>query len=268
MDREWREDAEQHETPHERHPDVGVGRRSEPQRAHRVDHGRERVGLRELPQAVGHRLRGDERRGRERQREDRGEADRVRRLRRRREQADEREDPRERVAEQQQQEDSEHDLADRRVLEVEPADDPDDQQHGQRQAVEQDVRQRPPGQHRGARHRQRAEAVDQALLDILGEPERGHEPAEGDRLDDDAGDQEVDVIEARRHDRAAEDVDEQQHEHHRLHRVGDQQVGLARDPLEVAARQDDRVRDRVGEAHAATSSASAASSAAWPVVQE
>ena len=30
----------------------------------------------------------------------------------------------------------------------------------------------------GARHRQRAEAVDQALLQVLGEPERGDEAAE------------------------------------------------------------------------------------------
>ena len=52
-----------------------------------------------------------------------------------------------------------------------------------------------PVEHRRARHRQRAEAVDQALLDVLGEPERGHEAAERDRLDDDARHQEVDVVE-------------------------------------------------------------------------
>ena len=34
---------------------------AEPQRAHGVDHGRERIGVRELPQPVGHRLRRDER---------------------------------------------------------------------------------------------------------------------------------------------------------------------------------------------------------------
>ena len=78
-----------------------------------------------------------------------------------------------------------------------------------------------PGEHRRARHRQRAEAVDQALVEVLVEPERRDEAAEGDVLDDDPGDQEVDVGVARRGDRAAEDVDEEQHEHHRLHREGD-----------------------------------------------
>ena len=134
----------------------------------------------------------------------------------------------------------------------------------EREAVEQDVGERPPGEHRGARHRQRAEAVDQALLHVLGEPERGDEPAERDRLDDDARHQEVDVVEARRLDRAAEDVHEQQHEHHRLDRVRDQQVGLARDPLEVAAREHQRVGDRVGELMPPPPPRPA-SSAAWPV---
>ena len=98
--------------PHERHPDVAVGRRPEPQRAHGVDHGRERVRVRRTARRPsGIDSAGHEGRRRERQREDRREADRVRRLRRRREQADEREDPRERVAEQQQQEDPEQDLA-------------------------------------------------------------------------------------------------------------------------------------------------------------
>src|SRR4029079_5635243 len=128
---------------------------------------------------------------------------------------------------------------------------------------------RAPEEDRPARHRQRAEAVDQPLLDVLGQAERGDEPAEGDRLDDDPRHQEVDVLEARGLDRAAEDEHEQQHEHDGLDRVGDQEVGLARDPGQVALGQDERVggghRKR---AHAATSSvgwASGSSSAAWPV---
>ena len=86
----------------------------------------------------------------------------------------------------------------------------------------------------GARHRQRAEAVDQALVEVLVEPERRDEPAEGDVLDDDPRDQEVDVGVARRADRAAEDVDEQQHEHDRLHGEREQQVGGPRQAHEVA----------------------------------
>ena len=125
------------------------------------------------------------------------------------------------------------------------------QQHAQRQAVERDVGAGAPEQHGGARHRQRAEAVDQALLDVLGQPEGGDEPAERDRLDDDARHQEVHVVERPRVDRAAEHVDEQQREHDRLDRVGDQQVGLARDALQVAPGEHQRVGSRYRErAHA------------------
>ena len=81
---------------------------------------------------------------------------------------------------------------------------------------------------RRARHRQRAEAVDQAFLEVLGEAERRDEAAERHRLHDDPRHQEVDVVVARRLDRAAEDVDEEQHEHDRLDREAEQQVGLAR----------------------------------------
>ena len=64
---------------------------------------------------------------------------------------------------------------------------------------------------------------------VLGEAERRDEAAEDHRLDDDPGNQKVDVVERARVDRAAEDVDEQQHEHDRLDREADQQVGLTRD---------------------------------------
>ena len=50
-----REDRDQHEAPHERHPHVGVGGGSDPERARRVGPGREGVRLRELTQPVGHR---------------------------------------------------------------------------------------------------------------------------------------------------------------------------------------------------------------------
>ena len=62
------------------------------------------------------------------------------------------------------------------------------------------------------------------------------------------GHQEVDVVERAAVDRPAEHVDEQQREHHGLDRVGDQQVGLARDPLEVAAREHRRCPTRTGRA--------------------
>jgi high-affinity iron transporter len=75
-----REDGDQHHAPDERHPDVAVRGRVQPERAQGVGPGGERVGLGELTQPVGHRLGGDEHRGREGEREQSREADRVRRL--------------------------------------------------------------------------------------------------------------------------------------------------------------------------------------------
>jgi high-affinity iron transporter len=75
-----RENGDQHEAPDKRHPDVAVRGGVEPERAQGVGPGGERVGLGELTQAVGHRLGGDEHRGREGEREQGREADRVRRL--------------------------------------------------------------------------------------------------------------------------------------------------------------------------------------------
>ena len=75
-----RENGDQHEAPHERHPDVAVRGGVEPERAQGVGPGGERVGLGELTQAVGHRLGRDEHRGSEGEREQGREADRVRRL--------------------------------------------------------------------------------------------------------------------------------------------------------------------------------------------
>src|SRR5918994_948802 len=135
--------------------------------------------------------------------------------------------------------------------------------------VRPDVRHDPARDHGRPPHRERPEPVDQALLEVLGEPERGHEAAEDHRLDDDPGYQEVHVIEIPGVDRAAEDVHEQQHEHDRLDREADQEVGLAWDPLQAPLRQDERVGDRVldGRHRRSTSSASASSScsAACPV---
>ena len=84
------------------------------------------------------------------------------------------------------------------------------------------------------------------------------------------GHQEVDVVEARRHDRAAEDVEEQQHEHHRLDRVarsaGPAGAGSA---CRLRAREDERVRDASARARSCRAPpravVGAASSAAWPV---
>ena len=82
-------------------------------------------------------------------------------------------------------------------LEVEADEQPDAEHDDELHDVRADVRERPAGEDGRARHRQRPEAVHQPLLQVLGEPERGDEAAEGHRLHDDPRDQEVDVAEAR-----------------------------------------------------------------------
>ncbi len=58
----------------------------------------------------------------------------------------------------------------------------------------------------------------------------------------------VDVVQRARVDRAAEDIDEEQHEHDRLDREADQQIGLASNPLHAALRELEGVRERVLDA--------------------
>ena len=91
-------------------------------------------------------------------------------------QPEEREDPRERVAEQQQQEDARDDLEHAR-RNANPTSRPTTDITQRQRFVAMSARSA--REHRRARHRQRAETVDQALLEVLGEPDRGDEPAEG-----------------------------------------------------------------------------------------
>src|SRR5262249_59807312 len=88
-----------------------------------------------------------------------------------------------------------------------------------------------------------------------------------DGLDDERGHQEVDVVETRRLDRPAEDVDEQQHEEDRLDREADQQVRLARDAQQAALCQNEGVGDPVAKRRHrdCTSASSVSGSAACPV---
>ena len=109
------------------------------------------------------------------------------------------------------------------------------------QDVSHEVGGRSPEQDRRAGHRHRAEAVDHAAAQVLGEADRSVGRTEGHRLDEDPRQQVVDVADSRRQrqaDRTAEDVDEEDDEHDRLDRREDQQVGLAPEVAEVPHRHD------------------------------
>ena len=76
---------------------------------------------------------------------------------------------------------------------------------------------------REAGDREAAEAVEDALLDVAVEVHPDRDAAERDRLGEDAGEQELQVVVLRAAgDRAAEDVGEQRDEDDRLQRHVDQ----------------------------------------------
>ncbi len=123
-------------------------------------------------------------------------------------------------------------------------DDEDRDQHAagvSDQAARQDGR---PG------HRHRAEPVDDALLEFLGERDGRAEGGERGRLGDDAGHQEVHIVDVARHaDRAAEDVAEQQHEHDRLDHGEHQVSGHPHPDQQVAPGDRQGVADRPASLH-------------------
>ena len=107
-------------------------------------------------------------------------------------------------------------------------------------------------EHRAARDRERVEAVDRAVVAVVGQRHRDAEAAEHDRLGEDPAHQELLVAAAVRDvDRAAEDEREQQHEHDRLDRRVGQLLRLAAHVLDPAPRDHERVGDGGGSGAAA-----------------
>ena len=106
--------------------------------------------------------------------------------------ADDREDPREREAEEQHHRHAGEQPEEVGVdAEADEIPDADHQDHDE--DVAHEVGERAAGQHRRARHRQRAEPLDEALVQVLGEPDPGFDRTEHDGLHEDAGHQVVDV---------------------------------------------------------------------------
>ena len=98
-------------------------------------------------------------------------------------------------------------------------------------------------------HRQRAQPVDEALAEVLGDAEPGVDRAEQHGLGEDPGDHELLVVAVAGHgDRAAEHVHEQHHEHDRLQAREHQQLGVAGERLagDGSPRSSCRARARCG----------------------
>ena len=99
---------------------------------------------------------------------------------------------------------------------------------------------------------QGAEALDQALVQVLGEPRRRAHGAEDDRLHEDARHQELDVVAARDVDGPAEDVGEEQREHDGLQGREEERLGCPDERQEVALRHGGDVRHDPRQAVALT----------------
>ena len=97
---------------------------------------------------------------------------------------------------------------------------------------------------RRPRDRHGLEPLEDAALHVHEEPEGGVGDARGDRDEQDAGQQVVHVRFRPGVDRAAEDVDEQQHEGDRRDRGGDDGVQAARDVAQRPSRAGRRCRRR------------------------
>jgi hypothetical protein len=97
------------------------------------------------------------------------------------------------------------------------------------------IRTRASDQHRRSRHWERSEAVNHAARQVSSEPNRGLCRPERDGMNQDTWHEEVHVAAARNLDGAAEDIPEQQHEHHRLDSREHQQLRLADPVAEIAA---------------------------------
>jgi hypothetical protein len=179
------------------------------------------------------------------QRHDHDERGVVDHLDARHQQADVRHDPADRVGEDQEQQEPEHRVED--ALADPPADQQAGQRHDhQRDDVVDDVGGGAADQHGGPRHRQRPEPVDDALLHVVGEAVAGERRAEDDGLGEDAGDQELLVVDvAGRVDGAAEHVGEEQHEHDRADQDEHQDVGHPLDLDQVALGDDPPVGQRL-----------------------
>ena len=202
---------------------------------------RERVDVHERLQPAGHRRGLHERVAAERQREDEQEHHALHRPGGAHRHADPQRDPRERQGEadrdaerREQQQRVGRDAEAEHVTEAH-------QDDAQQQVPEEVGEHRPDQRHRAA-DRQRPEAVEHALLDVGVHVLPDRDAAHRDRLADQAGQQELEVVVARAvGDRPAEHVQEQHQEDDRLQRDVDELLGRAGELDQVALAEHERV---------------------------
>src|SRR5829696_756099 len=281
-DREGYENQEYSDAPNEGLPAVRAYGLAEQEAPHRVDDLRYRLVVGEGLQYPRHVVRHHERAGGEDQGEEPDEARRLHGLGAPQEERYGSPDPGERETEQQQEPDGPG-QAREPCLRTETDENPDGEHHQDNEEVADQVGDGTAREYGGACHGQRAEPIDEALLEVLGKADARAYRSEGHGLYEDAGHKVVDVALAAHVDCAPEHVTEQQHEHDRLYDREDQKLGNAWDLYEVALGEHPTVGESPVElavparlqtafvchrAHAISFSStrcSASGSAAWPV---
>src|SRR5918996_1525543 len=207
---------------------------------HRLGDRRHRVPLRERLERPGEPVGVNERVGDERHREDEHERGVVDHLDRRHLEADIRHDPRDPKGKREQQQIAAGGL-DHAGVDAPPDDEAGRRHEHDRRQVVEDVGPGAPDDDRRAGHRQRPEAVDDALGHVLCERRPGERRPEDDRLGEDPGHEELPVGHTGDLDHRAEHVTEQEHEHDRRHRDPHEDLGHPGDLDEVAPPDDDAV---------------------------
>jgi hypothetical protein len=223
-------------------PAPARGRRVAEQLAHGGHHGADGVPLGDLAQAVGQPASGNEHIRQEGEREHDHERHAHNRVWGANRHAHEDPEPHHRDREQAEQPEPRQRM--RHVLVDAPADDQTtDGHHHEGDRRRGELGDQVADDERGARHRQRAEAVNDSFGQVRRNRDpRAHHP-EGERLHEDPANQVLVVRAAGDVDHTAEHVGEQQHEHQRLQRHVEQLLGDLPDVLQVAARE----RERVGQ---------------------
>ena len=242
-DREGVRSQEEADAPGQRDPDVGADGLLREQAADRVDDRRDRLVLGEGAHRAGHRRGEDERRADERQ-EDQRVGERARPVDGLRRQAGDDGQPGQRHGEQEQ------DAGDREPREhsrtrAEAHEQGDEHDHRERDEGRDDRGEHVRPQDGRPRDRHGLEALEQAALHVHEQAEGGVGDARRDGDEQDAGEQVVHVRVRTRVHRAAEHVDEQQHERDRHDRRGDDGVGAAGDVTQGPAGQERGVVDDV-----------------------
>ena len=123
----------------------------------------------------------------------------------------------------------------RRAVEAEANRERDRDGHGRGQGEDQRVGDRPRGEHAAPRDRERAQPVDEPLLEVLRRRHRGADAAEQHAGGDEPGHEVVHVGQPGDVDRATEQVAVDQEEHRHLERRHDDQLRRAHVAQERAA---------------------------------